>query len=146
MKILFKKLDFFAKIPTRKLDTDAGLDFYSLEEKTIWPNDYVIISTGIAWEPQNIPESTNVYMEIKSRSGLAFKHSVEASNAGVIDQEYRGEIKIKLYNNSGRSYTVKKGDRVAQGIIKLLPRYSIEETDSLNSTERNDKGFGSSGK
>jgi dUTP pyrophosphatase len=77
---------------------------------------------------------------------MAFNFGVEASGAGVIDQAFRGEIKVKLYNNSDRPYMITKGDRIAQGIILELPLIDVIEIQELSDSDRGTNGFGSSGK
>jgi dUTP pyrophosphatase len=147
MIVKFKKLDFRATIPTRSNPTDAGVDFYATKDITIEGlGSSEILSTGIAWSVDGIPEGINAYMQIQSRSGLAFNHGVECTNAGVIDQNYRGEIKVKLYNHSSDSVWIRRGDRIAQGIVKLIPQYEIQEALELDSTDRGALGFGSSGR
>lgn len=146
MEVLFKKLNEKAIIPTRERDTDAGIDFYASHASVIGPGKSAIINLGVAWEVSDIPENKNVYIQIQSRSGMAFKKRIEVTNAGVIDQEYRGEFAVLLYNNSNDSYYINIGDRVCQGIVKLLPKFTICEVDNLSVSGRNAKGFGSSGK
>ena len=147
MRIGFRKLAGQAIIPTRNHKTDAGIDFFACTDVPIIikPHSTKPIPTGIAWQPSDIPEETNAVMVIKSRSGLAFKHDIECSNAGVIDQDYRGEIKLLLHNNSDEIFIVNHGDKLAQGIVHLIPQATIEEITELKDTERGVKGFGSSG-
>jgi len=146
MKVKFKKMTKNAIIPTRKLKTDAGIDFYSMYSNCIMGHSSCIIPLNIAWQVEDIPVGYNVYMQIQSRSGLAFNYSIECTNAGVIDQNYRGCISVKLYNMSNKTYYIKMGDRIAQGVIKLLPQFEIEEALVLDDTDRGNNGFGSSGK
>jgi dUTP pyrophosphatase len=147
MKILFAKLREDAIIPKKSYETDAGYDFYCLEDFEIYPNEYVLIDTQIAWEPSNIPEGWLTYMQIKSRSGMGIKKGLEATNAGVIDQSYRGSIKIKIYNFSNIFRKIEKGTRIAQGIVQLIPKLKSEEIDKdeLTITNRNKGGLGSTG-
>jgi dUTP pyrophosphatase len=147
MIVKFKKLNENAVIPTRGRDSDAGLDLYATDDLVvIKSNESVSLKTGIAWEVEDVPEGFNVYMQIKGRSGMAFKYDIEPTGAGVIDQEYRGEIGIKLYNMGEESYAIRRGDRIAQGIVKLIPKFTIVEAEELSETSRNTGGFGSSGK
>lgn len=151
MKILFKKMEEGAIIPTfaNGDGRNAGLDLYAcLPADKGWveirPGDCMTISTGIAWEPIS---GCRCAMLIKSRSGMAIKHGIECSNAGVIDSTYRGAIAVKLYNHGYKAYVVNRGDRIAQGVVHLLPDIaSIEEVDSLGETSRGTAGFGSSGR
>jgi dUTP pyrophosphatase len=150
MTICFKKLNEKATIPSfgHGDDTNYGVDFYSCLEKivVIPPNGSASIPTGIAWQPIEVPYNHKAGMLIKSRSGLAIKNGVEASNAGVIDQGYTGEIFIKLYNYGTRDFVVENGMRIAQGIIEVAPKYAIIEVNELEETFRGDRGIGSSGR
>ena len=140
----FKKLLPEAIIPTKAHIMDAGFDFYAIEDVTISPDFSAICRTGIAWDPMdNIDQC--YYLQMKSRSGMAFKHGLECTNAGVIDHDYRGEIMIKLYNNGDKQYDIKAGDRIAQGIVHVIPMCECIEVRDMEKTERGDKGFGSSG-
>ena len=149
MKIYFKKLTKTAKIPTKNNKSDAGIDFYADENVIVPANGTAICSTGIAWQPElnvlQIALDFNCYLQMQSRSGLAFKNGIELTNAGVIDILFRGNIGLKFYNYTDEDFEIKQGDKVAQGIVKLIPNYSIIETNHLDDTERGEKGFGSSG-
>jgi dUTP pyrophosphatase len=85
-----------------------------------------------------------VYGRIAGRSGLALNHSLTVG-AGVIDQDYRGNIGILLFNHSLTDYVIKKGDRVAQLILERIAIYAVEEVLELSQTERDSAGFGSTG-
>lgn len=105
------------------------------------PRMKIFVKTGLSVE---IPKDT--VLLIYPRSGLAAKSGVTLANCvGVIDSDYRGEIMIPLYNQSNKTYVVKNGERVAQGIIHQLPAIEIIEAEELAQTERNDGGFGSTG-
>ena len=154
MVVRFMKKDKDATIPTfgNGDPHNAGFDFYSQHHYNIYPKAYVIVDTGIAWDGMDIVQQLHdrgrdekPYIQIKSRSGLAFNHSLEASNAGVIDAAYTGNIKIKLYNHGEVPITISKGDRIAQGILVTLPFVHILETASIEETERGANGFGSTG-
>ena len=144
MKVKFKKLSELATIPTRANPTDAGIDFYAIKNQTIYES--LEFNTNIAWAVEDIPDGFNTYLQMKSRSGLAFKKDLEVTNAGVIDENYRGDIGIKIYNNADQIYQIRKGDKIAQGIVMLIPKFEIEEVSELNDTDRGANGFGSSGK
>jgi dUTP pyrophosphatase len=150
MTICFKKMDEKAIIPTfgHGDDTNFGVDLYACLDKIliVHAKECVVVPTQIAWMPIDIPYNSKVGMLIKSRSGLAFKDGIEASNAGVIDETYRGVISVKLYNNGTRDFVVEHGMRVAQGIIQTVPKYAVVEVEELDVTERGDRGFGSSGR
>ena len=106
MKCNFKMESPLAKLPTRHTVKSAGIDFYAAERKAIFPGDSKGISTGISWSPSDLEQTQTVALIIQSRSGWAFKKGIEASNAGVIDQDYvstkvqNAVINVKLYNNS----------------------------------------------
>lgn len=143
MTVNFKRLYDDSIIPTQKDPTDAGLDLYAHYGCTVPVGESVIFGTGVAWEP---PNDCKYFMMVNSRSGLAFNHGVEASNAGICDSSYRGEIKVKLYNNGKQPYVVVKGDRIAQGIVFQLPVVEVKEISELSDSARGANGFGSSGK
>lgn len=139
MIIKVKKLNEDAVIPEYKTKGAAGFDFHSTKDAYIAPKTYGKFPTGLAFQ---IPEGYE--LEIRSRSGLAFKHNVFAFN-GTIDSDYRGEITLLLYNDTNSSYQVKKGERIAQGIIKRIEQSLFEQVEELNETERGEGGFGSTG-
>ena len=153
MIIKFKRLTDTAKLPEKNHDTDAGMDFFADEVVDLMAGKTLAISTGVAWEPyfedgiteQNFSNFFLVYMKIQGRSGLALNNSIEVLG-GTIDSDYRGEIKIILNNasRSNKTFSIRKGDKIAQGIVYLIPKYQIEETKILTKTKRNEKGFGSS--
>jgi len=109
------------------------------ELATIPPNERMAISTGIA-----IATPPGTYARIAPRSGLAAKYSIDIG-AGVIDQDYRGEIKVILINHSKYPYQVRPGDRIAQLILEKILLANAERTEVLDKTTRGDKGFGSTG-
>jgi len=139
IQIRAKKLHNSAILPTRAYNTDAGYDFYSLQEDHICPNTMKKITTGIALE---IPEG--YYMQIESRSGIVVKYNVHVG-AGIIDSSYRGEIIICIFNPSDRIFRFQKGTKIAQGIIHKVEDTELVEVDDLGITERNTDGFGSTG-
>jgi dUTP pyrophosphatase len=137
--IEIKKLNENAIIPQYKTKGAAGFDFHSTKDAYIPARTYGTFPTGLAFE---IPQGYE--LEIRSRSGLAFKEKVFAFN-GTIDSDYRGEITLMLYNDTDSPYQVKKGDRIAQGIIKKVKQVLFVEVDELKETERGEGGFGSTG-
>lgn len=144
MKIKFKKLSPEAKLPTRGTTYSAGLDLYALidSDVTITKGKSTFIPTGLSVQ---IPVGYAGF--VFPRSGLACKHGLTLSNCvGVIDSDYRGEIKISLVNLGDEDYTVKRFERVAQLIVIETPICEIEEDESLSETERGTDGFGSSGR
>lgn len=138
-KIYFKKLSDQAILPSRGSSLAAGLDLSSIETVTIEAGTKAIVSTGLAVA---IPENT--YLRIAPRSGLAAKHSIDVL-AGVVDADYRGEIKVILVNLGRGSFTINKGDRIAQAILEKCVIAEVIETNDLDQTERGINGFGSTG-
>jgi len=138
MKLKVKKLVENAKLPERKREGDAGLDLYCIEDVEILPNEIKLISTGIAIE---IPKG--YFGLIKDRSGLASKglHVL----AGVVDENYRGEVKVVMINLGKEKIKLEKFSRIAQLIIIPYAKVEVEEVEELSETERGGKGFGSSG-
>ena len=130
-----------AKIPTRAYLNDAGGDLYSIENITIPPLSRVVVGTGIIIE---LP-ATNTYARICPRSGLAVKNGIDVL-AGVIDYNYRGEIKVVLFNtDKENSFEVKIGDRIAQLIVQQFVPFHFFEHNIDTETDRAAQGFGSSG-
>ena len=149
MKVKFKKLTEGAIVPSYNHATDSGIDFYAIENGVIPAQSRVLVRTGIAWEPEsNIPfydRHFKMLLKLEGRSGLGLK-GLDVLG-GVVDQDYRGEIKVILFNtDTERAFEYKKGDRIAQGIIYLIPYVELEEVEELSDTERSAKGFGSSDK
>lgn len=142
-KMKIKKLNERAVIPTYGTEFAAGADLYSCEEKEIKivAGETRIIHTGIAME---IPQG---YVGlIYARSGLSTKRGLAPANkVGVIDADYRGEIMVALYNQSGTEQTVGIGERVAQIVFTRYDMAEFEVVDELDSTERGEGGFGSTG-
>jgi len=145
MNVRIKKLSENAIIPTYGTPFAAGADLYAcIDEKTdIAPGETKMVGTGIAME---IPEG---YVGLVfARSGLACKKGLAPANkVGVIDSDYRGEIKVALHNHniSGDALSVESGERIAQISIVPYLKAEFEECDSLEDTDRGEKGFGSTG-
>jgi len=139
VKVRIKRLHPDAKIPQHKSDEAAGFDVYAIEEKIIAPGEVALIPSGTA-----IEIAPGFALQIWDRSGLSIKgiHRL----AGLIDSDYRGEIKIVLYNASKQEYKIEKGDRVAQIAIVPVVRAEFEEVNELSETARGDGGFHSTGK
>lgn len=132
-------LDEGAFAPQRAHSTDAGLDLLSLVDVTVMPQSNVVIDTGVHVE---LPHGT-VGM-IKSKSGLNVSFGIVSE--GVIDEGYTGSIKVKLYNNGIRPFTVMRGNKISQLVVLPCLYPEVEIVDRLEETERGDNGFGSSGK
>lgn len=141
VEIKFLKLDNAAKIPIYASDEAAGFDFYALNSCVIKSGEVALISTGLSVE---MPSGYEI--QVRSRSGLALKHNIVVLNSpGTIDSDYRGELKIILMNFGKSDFCVNSGDRIAQGVVNMLPKVTILEVDSINETKRGSGGFGSSG-
>jgi len=144
MKVRIKKLDERAKLPSYGTEYSAGADLYALTdaECVIAPHTTKLISTGLAIE---IPEGYCGL--IFARSGLASKRGLAPANkVGVIDADYRGEIKVALHNHTDSPATVEAGERVAQLAIVPFLKAEFEESIELSDTTRGSGGFGSTGK
>lgn len=127
-----------AQEPTRGSDEAAGYDLYSYESETITPNKIKLIDTGISIR---VPEGT--YGRIAPRSSVSKKGIL--INAGVIDRDYRGPVKVMVHNLSNNDYVINKNDRIAQLILEQIKTPPVELVEELDDTERGDGGFGSTG-
>jgi dUTP pyrophosphatase len=142
MKVKFKKLHADAKLPTYGTEGAAGADVYAIEGGVIPPNGRVLVRTGLGCE---VPHGFEI--QVRPRSGLAFKHGVTVLNSpGTIDEDYRGELCVLLINHHNDDVEVKVGDRVAQIVIAPTYTAEFEWTEELSETERGAGGFGSTGK
>jgi len=133
------KLSEHALIPTKGSKTAAGYDLYSAYDYVIPAQGKVIAKTDISIR---VPDGT--YGRVAPRSGLAAKSHLDVG-AGVIDQDYTGNVGVVLFNHAQTDFEIKKGDRIAQLICEKIEYPEIEEVTSLNSTERGEGGFGSTG-
>ena len=142
MKLNFK-LSENGKLPTKADAGSVGYDLYAAEAVVIPARKWELVSTGLSWQP----ESNNVEMQIRPRSGLAYKHGITVLNApGTIDPNFTGNIGVLLMNNSNKDYEVAIGDRIAQAVFRKTDDFELRVVDCLNETERGSGGFGSSGK
>ena len=144
MKINVKKLNENAKLPTYGSRDAAGADLYACttEETVVAPHATVMIPTGLALE---LPVGYAGF--IYARSGLASKRGLAPANkVGVVDCDYRGEVKVALYNHTDEAQTVAAGERIAQLVIAPYITADFEEAEELSSTERGESGFGSTGR
>lgn len=143
MKVNVKRLYDSAILPTYATDGSGCFDIYTMLNGDTDYNEPHTYSTGIAFE---IPEDH--VMLVFSRSGHGFKNDVRLSNCvGVIDSDYRGELKVKLTcDKIGWGLEVNAGERIAQGMIIPIQKVQFEEVSELSKTERGEGGFGSSGK
>lgn len=143
MKLEIKKVRENAKIPTRGTSGAAGFDLYACitEPLTLKKGDTALIPTGIAIA---VPEGYAAF--IHSRSGLSIKRGICLLNSvGVIDSDYRGEICVGVIKATDESYTIEPNERIAQMVIKPVEIPELIETDELDSTDRGEGGFGSTG-
>ncbi len=152
--VKIKKLHPDAVVPSYGSDGAAGFDFYALEDVLIVPGETMLIKTGIAME---IPPGYEV--QVRPRSGMSLKTTFRVANApGTIDSDYRGECCIVGHNSSPpekrkisgtfimvKPIEIKKGDRIAQGVLNKVPQAYFEVVDELDFTERGVNGFGASG-
>ena len=133
------RVDNSAYLPKRANATDAGADLRSTEKCDLYPGETKLLDSGVAVK---IPQGYGGF--IFNRSGQGLKGIIVLNGVGVIDSDYRGNIKIALKNISENRYTVEVGDRIAQLVI--LPVILCDFVDSWNDTERGTGGFGSTGK
>lgn len=139
--IKVKLLNDKAKVPTYGTSGAACFDFYATEGADILGGEQLAIGTGLAFD---LPEGKALM--IYSRSGHGFKSGVRLGNcAGVLDSDFRGELKVCIRNDGAGIFSVRVGDRIAQGVIIDVERYEFEAVDELSETERGDGGFGSTG-
>nr|AAW51453.1 deoxyuridine triphosphatase [Paramecium bursaria Chlorella virus SH6A] len=137
--LLVKKLVETATTPMRGSEGAAGYDISSVEDVVIPAMGRVAVSTGLSIR---VPDGT--YGRIAPRSGLAYKYGIDVL-AGVIDSDYRGELKAILYNSGERDYIIKTGDRIAQLILEKIETPDVAVVIELEDTIRGGGGFGSTG-
>ena len=144
VKVLIKKLNSKVQLPKYKTDGSSGMDLMAFTESpiNIRPQESALIPTGITIA---IPEDTEI--QIRPRSGLAAKSNISVLNTpGTIDSDYRGEIKIILFNHGKKEFIINNNDRVAQMILMPIIKAELEEVEDLPKTLRGSGGFGSTGK
>src|SRR5210317_1847937 len=141
VKVLIKKLSSDVKLPSYKTSGASGMDLmaYIKSPITIKPKTSELISTGIS-----VAFSENYEIQIRPRSGLAAKNNITVLNTpGTIDSDYRGEIKLIIYNHGDNNFIINNGDRIAQMILCPVIKMTLEETNDLPETIRGEGGFGS---
>eukprot|EP00062_Callorhinchus_milii_P027102 gi/632990005/ref/XP_007883952.1/ PREDICTED: deoxyuridine 5'-triphosphate nucleotidohydrolase, mitochondrial-like [Callorhinchus milii] len=138
-RLRFSKLTTNAHTPTRGSARAAGHDLYSAYDYIIPPQDKAIVKTDI-----QIALPPGCYGRVAPRSGLASKYFIDVG-AGVIDEDYRGNVGVVLFNFSKETFEVKKGDRIAQLICERIYYPELEELKNLDETNRGAGGFGSTG-
>ena len=144
VKILIKKLNSKVKLPNYKTDGSSGMDLMAFLDKpiSILPQKSELIPTGLSIA---IPNNTEV--QIRPRSGLAVKNNISVLNTpGTVDSDYRGEIKVILYNHGNKEFLVNNKDRIAQMVLVPIIKATFEEVQDLPETIRGEGGFGSTGK
>ena len=144
VRILIKKTSEEVITPKYKTEGSSGVDLSAFLNKkvVIKPNSSELIPTGLQVA---IPEELEI--QIRPRSGLAAKENIGVLNSpGTIDSDYRGELKIILFNHGKEDFIINNGDRIAQMVLVPIVKMEFEEVDSLPDTVRGQGGFGSTGK
>ena len=144
VKVLIKKLDPSVKLPVYETSGASGMDIIAFLKNpiNIKPKKSSLIPTGLS-----IAFSENYEIQIRPRSGLAVKKNISVLNSpGTIDSDYRGEIKVIIYNHGDTDFKINNGDRIAQMVLTPVIKMKLEETDKLPETIRGEGGFGSTGK
>ena len=143
-KVLIKKLFPEVQLPSYKTSGASGMDLMAFIKSsvTVKPKTSFIIPTGLS-----IAFSEDYEVQIRPRSGLAAKNNISVLNTpGTIDSDYRGEIKVIIYNHGNNDFLIDNGDRIAQMILSPVVKMELEETSDLPETVRGKGGFGSTGK
>ena len=143
-RVLIKRLNPKVELPKYKTEGSSGLDLMAFIDKPIKiaPNCSHLIPTGLS-----VAFSNDYEIQIRPRSGLAAKNNLTVLNTpGTIDSDYRGEIKIILFNHGNEKFIVNNGDRIAQMVLMPVLKFEFEETKDLPDTLRGSGGFGSTGK
>ena len=140
VEIRFKKTNDLAKLPTKANDSDTGFDVYATESKTIPARSSNVVDVGLEFAYI----TPGYWVKVEGRSGLGFKHSI-IPHAGIIDNAYRGNAGIKLFNHSDDDYRVSEGDRIAQFVVYKNYDVTIEEGE-IEEASRGANGFGSTGR
>lgn len=141
MKLGFKRIHPDAVLPAYAHPSDAGMDVRSVEDLVISPGSRVLVHTGLVMLLPPMYEA-----QVRPRSGLALKHGITVLNTpGTIDSGYRGELGVILINHGESEFKVSKGDKIAQVVIAPVVQPEIFETESVDTTDRGEGGFGSTG-
>ena len=144
VKVLIKKLDPAVKLPQYKTSGASGMDLVAFIKESVIVKSKTssLIPTGLS-----VAFSDDYEIQIRPRSGLAAKNSISVLNTpGTIDSDYRGEIKVIIYNHGNNDFTINNGDRIAQMILSPVIKMELEEAPDLPKTIRGMDGFGSTGK
>ena len=143
-KVLIKKLDPAVELPSYKTDGASGMDLMAHIEKPInlEPGKSCLVPTGLS-----VAFPKEYEIQIRPRSGLAAKKNISVLNTpGTIDSDYRGEIKIILFNHGNENFIINNNDRVAQMVLTPVMEMELEEANELPKSVRGEGGFGSTGK
>ena len=143
-KVLVKRLNPKVELPAYKTSGASGMDLMAFIDRPIkiTPKSSCLVPTGLA-----IAFSEDYEIQIRPRSGLAVKNNITVLNTpGTIDSDYRGEIKIILFNHGNEEFIINNKDRVAQMILSPVIKMNLEEADDLPESIRGEGGFGSTGK
>ena len=144
VRVLIKKLDPKVTLPSYKTKGASGMDLMAFvkEKIVIKPQTSALIPTGLS-----VAFSEDYEVQIRPRSGLAAKNNISVLNTpGTIDSDYRGELKIIIFNHSKHDFIVNNNDRVAQMVLTPIAKIELEEANELPKTLRGEGGFGSTGK
>ena len=144
VKVLIKKLNTAVKLPEYKTDGASGMDLVAFikEPINVKSKTSSLIPTGIS-----VAFSEDYEIQIRPRSGLALKNNISILNTpGTIDSDYRGEIKVILFNHGKSDFLINNKDRIAQMILTPVIKIDLQETNELPETVRGEGGFGSTGK
>ena len=144
IKVLVKKSKPSVKLPSYKTNGASGMDLMAFIDKSIElkPGESCLVPTGLS-----VAFSKEYELQIRPRSGLAAKNSISVLNTpGTIDSDYRGEIKVILFNHGNKNFKIDNNDRIAQMILTPVIKIDLEETNELPESMRGAEGFGSTGK
>ena len=144
VKVLVKKLAPEVQLPNYKTSGASGVDLMAFTNQPIklLPNNSCLVPTGLS-----VAFSEEYELQIRPRSGLAAKSDITVLNTpGTIDSDYRGEIKVILFNHGKDEFLINNKDRIAQMVLVPVIKMELEETDNLPNTVRGEGGFGSTGK
>ena len=144
VKVLIKKLDPAVEMPTYKTEGASGMDLMAFTNQPIKlaPKSSCLVPTGLSVAFSDLYE-----IQIRPRSGLAVKNNISVLNTpGTIDSDYRGEIKIILFNHGNSEFVINNKDRVAQMILTPIEKIELDEVENLPDTLRSKGGFGSTGR
>jgi dUTP pyrophosphatase len=145
LEVYVQKIHEDAVLPSYNYTTDSGFDFYSVEEITIGPLGRALVPTGLKFD---LPP--NVELQVRSKSGLAIKDGLMVLNSpGTVDNGYTGEVQVIIFNTNQEEYIIKKGMKIAQGVLTHVLNGGVVElfeTNKIKDKDRNANGFGSTGR